>query len=246
MSGMIYKAGAGAILQQMRLDVYANNLANVGTVGYKSDQAVFRLEADSKTPESPQMPQPQLSPYASTLEHVTDFRSGPIQKTGNPMDVAIVGTGFFEIQTEEGIRYSRNGRFSINDQGLLSNADGWPVLGQGGEISINGSQIEINEAGEIAVDGDVVGVLRIVDFQEPYDLRKVGGSFFEPGSPDVFPQEGTNYRVAQGAVESSNVNAIRTMTEMIELLRVFESYQKVIRAADEATAKTVNEVGKTA
>ncbi len=246
MSGIIYNAGAGAILQQMRLDAYANNLANVGTVGYKADQPVFRFDENQPEPDPADGSILQLSPFSSNFEQVTDFRSGPMQKTGNPLDVALVGSGFFEIQTDDGIRYSRNGRFSINPEGQLSNSEGWPVMGQGGTIAIDGSQIEINDAGEISVDGDVVGVLRIVDFAEPYNLKKVGNSLFKPGSSDITAREAESFQVTQGMVESSNVNAIRTMTDMIELLRVFQTYQKVIRAADDATAKTVNEVGKIA
>jgi flagellar basal-body rod protein FlgG len=245
MSGTIYKAGAGAILQQMRLDIYANNLANIGTAGYKSDQPVFRLDNEQETPDTFGADQTQLSPYPPKFDCVTDYRPGPVQRTGNPLDVAIMGKGFFEIRTEEGIRYTRNGRFSINEQGVLSNAEGWPVLGQGGEISINGSRVEISENGEVAVDGDIVGVLRVMDFAEPYNLEKEGNSLFVPGDSSVMPYEAEDVRVAQGSVESSNVNAIRTMTEMIELLRAFQMYQKVISAADDATAKTVNDVGKT-
>lgn len=245
MSGIIYKAGAGAILQQMRLDVYSNNLANMGTAGFKSDQPVFRFDEALEKSSPSNRPQPQLSPYASGFESITDFRPGPIQNTANPLDVAIVGKGFFEIETPEGTHYSRNGRLSINEQGLLSNADGHPVMGQGGQITINGSRVEISEAGEVAVDGAVVDVLRVVDFPEPYQLKKIGSASFIPAEAGVTAQASQNYRVAQGAVESSNVNAIRTMTQMIELLRVFESYQKVIRAADDTMAKTVSEVGRT-
>jgi flagellar basal-body rod protein FlgF len=243
MSGIIYNAGAGAILQQIRLDVYSNNLANMGTVGFKSDQPIFRYDESQEMQEASPAATPQLSPYTSTLEYVTDYTTGPIQNTGNPLDVAIVGKGFFEIQTAEGVHYSRNGRFSINEQGQLSNSDGRPVMGQGGEITIDGSQVVINEKGEVEVDGAIVDTLRVVDFSEPYNLKKVGNSAFVPGSVDTAARQAQNFRIAQGAVESSNVNAIRTMTDMIELLRVFESYQKVIRAADDTMAKTVSEVG---
>lgn len=243
MSGIIYKAGAGAILQQMRLDVYSNNLANMGTVGFKSDQPVFRFDEPNEASSPAGDSTPHLSPYAPNLEQVTDFKPGPIQKTGNPLDVAIVGKGFFEIQTAEGTQYSRNGRFSISEEGLLSNSDGWPVMGSGGEITIDGSRVEITDGGEVTVDGEVVDVLRVVDFSEPYNLKKVGNAAFVPGADGITAHESENFTVAQGAVETSNVNAIRTMTEMIELLRVFESYQKVIRAADDTMAKTINEVG---
>jgi flagellar basal-body rod protein FlgF len=158
MSGSIYKAGAGAILQQMRLDVYANNLANVNTAGFKADNPVFRFDT-STVNSNGTVPTEQLSPYALPLEYVTDFDTGPLQSTGNPLDVAVLGEGFLEVQTPEGTRYTRNGHLSINDDGVLSTPQGWPVMGQGGEISIDGSRIEIGEDGEISVDGDVTGHL---------------------------------------------------------------------------------------
>lgn len=243
MSGSIYKAGSGAILQQMRLDVYANNLANVNTVGFKADQPVFRLEQEEPTTESAQNV-PRLSPYALPLEYVTRFESGAFQNTGGQMDAAIAGRGFFEVRTPDGLRYTRNGQFSINENGMLSTPQGWPVMGQGGEIAIEGSLIEIGEDGQVMVDGDVVGVLRVVDFNDDRQLKKTGSTLFKVEDPAAGPIEAENFRISQGVLEASNVNAIRTMTELIETLRVFETYQKVIRAADDATAKTVNEVGR--
>jgi flagellar basal-body rod protein FlgF len=242
MSGMIYKAAAGAILQQIRLEAYANNLANVNTVGFKADQPVFRFDPPEILSNAPDNTA-RLSPYTLPLEYATNFDAGPLRQTGGSMDVAIVGHGFFEVRTPDGSQYTRNGNLSINAEGLLSTSEGWPVMGQGGEISIDGNRMEISEEGEVIVDGDVVGILKVVDFNDPSGLKKVGNSLFKTDSTDAGLIDAKDYRIAQGALESSNVDAIRTMTEIIETLRVFETYQKVIRSADEATAKTVNEVG---
>ncbi len=244
MSGSIYKAGSGAILQQLRLEVYANNLANVNTAGFKADQPIFRIE-DADQPAKAGENASSLSPYALPLAYVTNFEPGPLQRTGGQMDVSIAGSGFFEIQTPDGLQYTRNGRFTINSNGVLSTQDGWPVMGQGGEIAIEGSRIVIGQEGEIAVDGEVVGVLKVVDFESPNLLTKTGGTLFKADNPAAGIGDAQDFRLSQGTLESSNVNAIRTMTEMIETLRVFETYQKVIRAADDATSKTVNEVGRT-
>lgn len=250
MSGTIYKAAAGALLQQMRLDMLSNNLANVNTTGYKADTPVFRVTTNEKQTSSPSNATPtagRLSPYAPPMEALTNFSPGPLAKTGNSLDVAIVGKGFFEIQAPEGSRFTRKGSFTINEDGVLSTAEGWPVMGQGGAITIDGSRIEISDVGEIYVDGEAVDTLQLVDFPEPYNLNKTGDTFFVPksGVESQAMEEGTA-QVAQGFLESSNVNAIRTMTELIETLRVFESYQRIIRSADEATAKTVSEVGRSA
>jgi len=243
MSGSIYKAGSVAILQQMRLDVYANNLANVNTVGFKADQPVFRME-EADQPQKTGGEAPALSPYPIPMKYMTNFETGAVQKTGGQLDVSLVGEGFFEVQTPDGLQYSRNGQFSINEDGMLSTQDGWPVMGQGGEIAIDGNRVVIGEEGEVTVDGQVVGVLKVVDFENPDLLTKSGGTLFKADDPAAGLGDAEGVRFSQGTLEGSNVNAIRTMTEMIETLRVFETYQKVIRAADEATGKTVNEVGR--
>lgn len=248
MSGTIYQAAAGALLQQMRLDMLSNNLANVNTTGFKADLPVFRMESAGTATQtaSPSTPG-RLSPYAPPMEARTDFEPGPLARTGNALDMAIVGKGFFEVQAPEGSRFTRKGNFTINEQGALATADGWPVMGQGGAITIDGNRVEISDQGEVYVDGEAVDTIRVVDFEEPYDLVKTGDTSFVP-APGVQPQtmEEGKSQLAQGFVESSNVNAIRTMTELIETMRVFESYQRIIRTADDATAKTVNEVGRSA
>ncbi len=248
MSGTIYQAAAGALLQQMRLDLLSNNLANVNTSGFKADQPLFRMNpADSATPAAAATEPGRITPYAPPMEARTNYDNGPLTRTGNSLDVAIVGKGFFEIQTPDGSRFTRKGNFTVNADGVLATAEGWPVLGQGGEIAIDEGAVTIGDQGEVFVDGDSVATIRVVDFPEPYNLVKTGDTLFMP-APGVQgqPVEEGDSQVAQGYVEASNVDAIRTMTEMIETLRVFEAYQRMIRTADEATAKTVNEVGRSA
>lgn len=248
MSGTIYQAAAGALLQQMRLDVLSNNLANVNTTGFKADQPLFRVKpTDSMTPAAAANEPGRITPYAPPMEARTNYDNGPLTRTGNSLDVAIVGKGFFEIQTPDGSRFTRKGNFTVNADGVLATTEGWPVLGQGGEIAIDEGGVEIGDQGEVFVDGESVATLRVVDFPEPYNLVKTGDTLFMPAQGvQGQPVEEGESQVAQGYVEASNVNAIRTMTEMIETLRVFEAYQRMIRTADEATAKTVNEVGRSA
>ena len=246
MSGAIYQAAAGALLQQMRLDMLSNNLANVNSSGYKADRPAFRLNTDVVPEAVAGSTVPgRLSPYAQPLEAVTDFTPGPAGRTGNPLDVAIVGDGFLEVQAPEGLRYTRNGNLTINNEGLLSTSDGWPVMGQAGEIAIDGSKVEISSQGEVYVDGEAVDAIKLVDFDQPQQLIKTGNTLF--AAPDdvagtVVDED--QVQIAQGFLEGANVDAIRTMTEVIETMRVFEAYQRIIRSVDETTAKTVNEVGK--
>lgn len=244
MSGTIYQAAAGALLQQMRLDMLSNNLANVNTTGFKADMPVFRMETEDTPDEIPVYSPGRLSPYAPPMSARTDFSAGPAARTGNPLNLAIAGKGFFEVETPDGPKYTRTGNFAINAEGILSTADGWPIMGQGGTITIDGTRIAIDDQGEVFVDGESAGTLRIVDFDEPYGLDKAGDTLFvaRDGAQGQPIEPGTS-QVVQGFLEASNVDAIRTMTEIIETMRVFEAYQRIIRTADETTAKTVNEVG---
>jgi flagellar basal-body rod protein FlgF len=244
MSGTIYQAAAGALLQQMRLDMLSNNLANVNTTGFKADMPVFHFETEDPQEEIPVYSPGRLSPYAPPMSARTDFSAGPAARTGNPLNLAIAGKGFFEVETPDGPQYTRTGNFAINAEGILSTADGWPIMGQGGTLTIDGTRIAIDDNGEVFVDGESAGTLRLVDFEEPYALDKAGDTrFVARDGAQAQPLEPGTSRVVQGFLEASNVDAIRTMTEIIETMRVFEAYQRIIRTADETTAKTVNEVG---
>lgn len=243
MSGTIYKAASGALLQQMRLDMFSNNLANVNTAGYKADIPPFSLDTIQMQEVEDAGDESEVPPMMSR----SDFSSGPMVRTNNPLDVAIIGKGFFEIQAPEGTRYTRKGTFTVNKQGELSTHEGYPVLGQGGPIRIEGSKIEISDKGDVLVDGDQVSSLKVVDFEDTSQLRKEGNTLFvaEAGARPTPMADGT-VQLSQGFFEQSNVNAIRTMTEIIETMRAFETYQRIIRASDDTTAKSINEVGRSA
>lgn len=248
MSGAMYLSGAGAMIQQMRLEVLANNVANADTIGFKEDKVVFSLmEAEKQNPFNQAGGNglvQEISPYTPPFEQVTNFSSGSFKYTGNQFDLSIRGKGFFSIRTPDGVQYTRKGNFTIRDDGVLTTQDGYPVLGKGGEILIEGKDVDVNAQGDISIDGAQVGTLDIVDFPEKGSLLKTGNTRFVIANDNVRKQAPQDLRVSQGSVEASNVNAIRSMTEMIEALRVFETYQKVIHSADEATAKSINDVAK--
>ena len=253
MSVSIYDAAAGAIIQQIRMDLLANNLANINTAGFKEDKAVFRsylseetaaIATEETTTENTAAVQTVTtalpSDYVVTLDGIrTNFNGGLLMKTGNPLNFALQGSGFFCIQTPNGTEYTRNGSFTINDEGLLSTQDGLPVLGTGGTISIDKENVTIDSEGNIyTVESDggeyladtSVGQIKIVDFDEPYPLEKSGNGRFHLTDTSIAEKEAENCEVRQGYVEGSNVNPTRTMTEMIEVLRIYESYQKIIQA----------------
>lgn len=248
MSGGTYVAASGALLQQMRLDLLTNNLANASSPGYKADKPIFRLPQETVNTAAQENQNPalrqSLSPYAPPFDSVIDFSAGALKQTGNPLDVAIVGTGFFAIDTPDGEQYTRKGSFVIDADGTLTTPDGNAVMGEGGPISVDGSQVNIDDAGNITADGTVVGQLRLVTFDQPQLLEKTGDALFAANDPANPPLPSEDISLRQGYLELSNVNAVRTMTQLIETTRIFETYQKVITALDQADSRAVNDVGK--
>jgi len=247
----IYVAGAGAIAQQLRMEVLANNLSNLNTVGFKEDRTVFRsylsgwLDRAKYPSAQSSLGRERASNIKVGLEETaTSFSPGQLKHTGNPLDLALEEGGFFCVQKAEGIHYTRKGNFALDERGILVTHEGLPVLGRRGEITIDGKEIVVDLEGNVVVDGARVDTLRIVDFPKPYALEKVGDNFFFPvnAALDEKPAEGV--KVNQGFVELSNVNPVRAMTEMIEALRGFEAYQKLIQSASELTSKAINEVGR--
>lgn len=249
MSGAIYMSAAGAMAYEKRMQVISNNLANINTSGFKKDKGHFQIinspdsikEDLEKNSISTEKQQP---PLWLQFETKTDFTSGPLKHTGNPLDLALEGDGFFCIKTEQGTQYTRNGSFSLDQEGMLVTMDGLPVMGEGGPINIEGNTFSVDVKGNISVDGSQVDTIKIVGFQKQDALKKTGNSLFEIADKNAVETKAENTGVSQGFIELSNVNAIRMMTEMIEVLRGYESYQKAIKTADEANAKAINDVGR--
>jgi len=253
MSGDIYLAASAALAYEKRLEAVANNLANLNTAGFKRDNVSFQAymlnQAGSPAPVNPPYPQ-AASPESFWVEckSLTDFSPGFLRQTGNPFDLALNGKGFFSAQSPDGELYTRRGNFSLSPEGVLVTQEGWPVMGDGGEIRVAGRNsnrrsldVTVGEDGAVQVNGSKVGRLRVSDFPAPDSLTKVNGCYFKTGS-DPEPME--DFRMAQGFLEMANVEAVQLMTEMIEIHRGYESYQRVIRAIDELNSKSINEVGR--
>lgn len=245
MSGGMYLAAAGALVQQLRLEMLANNVANVNTIGFKGEKSVFGVADDSATNPLEVTPEAivSLTPYAPPFYTVVDFSQGAIRQTGNPLDVAIDGDGFFSIQTPEGVQYTRQGSFSLNADGVLVSQDGYPVLGENGDITLDEGTVEIDLEGNLTVDGDDIGRLRITAFADGSALKKIGDGRFVLSDATAQGSRPPDAATRQGYVETANVNPVLAMTEMIETSRAFEAYQKVIQTADESTATSINDVG---
>jgi flagellar basal-body rod protein FlgF len=220
----LYIAASGMLAEQIRQDQIANDLANASTPGYKADRTAQRtfgdlLLANSATGAT-------VGPQSTAVQVdkiVTDFTAKPARETGEPLDFAITGDGFFAVQTAQGTRYTRNGQFALDPQGRLVTAAGDPVLDSGGNAitSTDGT-----------VDPRRIGVVNLTN------LRKEGDSLLS-GTP---AGAGTG-SVRSGALESSGADAARSMVDMIASMRAFEAGQKVIQTIDETLAKAVSQVG---
>lgn len=246
MSGAINLLAAGGIFYEKKLAVLANNLSNINTVGFKRDQA-FRLSGLKENPEGSSIPGKSQNPFPiMPFGTRTDLSPGPLKHTGNALDLSLDGNGFFCIETPEGIQYTRKGNFTLNESGELVTQEGLLVLGEGGNIEIDGKSVVVDAEGNVSVDGNPVDTIKIVDFPQPYALEKAGNSLFALADPDIAENEAEEVKVRQGFVEFSNVEAIRVMTEMIEVLRGYESYQKIIQSIHDVSSKAINDVGRLA
>lgn len=256
----IYVAASGALVQEARLQVLSNNLANINTIGFKEDRAVFSNYFRDDMNESAEDQNgllisedlETLFPYRLSNNQVkfegtrTSFEQGQIRQTGNFLDFAISGKGFFCVESSDGdLKYTRKGNFTRNEEGSLVTQDGFVVLGHNGRgINVEGNIISVDAEGNISVDGFEENRFKIVEFDDPHALVKTGDTLFTTANPLVSAREGENFQIQQGAIELSNVNPIKVMTDMIEVHRAFESYQKIIKAMDETVSGSLNEIGR--
>ncbi|MBX3507579.1 MAG: flagellar basal-body rod protein FlgF [Parvibaculum sp.] len=218
----------------------ANNIANVNTTAFKSETMMF--EQYLKTDASELSPDKRIT-FVQDVGQYRNMRDGALQTTGNPFDVAITGEGFFRIETANGVRYTRNGNFYLNNEGQLVTSAGDFVLTDAGApiaFARDETGITIARDGTISTDQGRRGRLAIVTFGNPQDMKKAGDSLFETAQQEVPAQ---NIRLVQGALEGSNVNPILEMTNMIEVTRSYASAQKLIDQADQMRRQAIQQLG---
>jgi flagellar basal-body rod protein FlgG len=230
----VAKAGAGKIYQ---LDVVSNNLANAATPGFKVEHFYPGLIRDNANSGEGSIPD-----QSSTM---VDYSQGITQITGNALDVAIQGDGFFTVQTKEGLAYTRKGNFTINKNNQLVTQSGEFVLGDRGPITVSGGNVEIDNAGRVVADGAEAGNLRIARFDNIQGLTRVKeGLFTDPGAARVKKMD--NPEIKPRHLEMSNANVIKEMVDMIDIQRSFESYQKVIQTISDLDKLSISRVGRLA
>ena len=242
----IHTAGSGMLPMTTRLEVIANNLANMNTTGFKRDEVFTKLVKDAAFIQA----QGKGNDGEMQIEHVTDFSEGVLNPTNNPLDLAVQGRGFFVVDSPGGLRYTRNGNFTLTTNGDIVTADGNPVMGVHGRVqlqnlqNLHSEQLVITESGEMVLDGKSVARLRIVDFADVRNLVKEAGSLFAaPVTMQPMEVHEDTARIKQGFLEGSNVEGLEEMIAMIELTRNFESNQRMITTLD-GTLEKSNDVGR--
>jgi flagellar basal-body rod protein FlgG len=255
----MYSGLFGALSNELRMNFIANNLANVNTTGYKRDMLAFGntmslyahdiiMEPTQAIRSKKLLPDPVLLSRVQIATAQTDFSQGSMDYTGNPLDVALSGNGFFQVRTDTGDYLTRNGHFMKAADGTLVNALGQPILDAGGgEITLpEGSNISIAYDGRIFVDDAEVAQLAVIGVDDPKTLEKQGYNMYRlrQGAEDTMAQLGQGVMVSQGYLEKANVQVVTEMVNMIETQRQFEAYQKVMQTSDAVDREAINKVSK--
>jgi flagellar basal-body rod protein FlgF len=238
----IYTASQGMTPLIDKQDIIAHNLANANTTGFK--QSGLFVQAYQKY-LSNDLRQPFASSEIKVDEVYIDYSQGNLIHTGSDFDCSIQGSGFFTVMTEDGIRYTRNGNFSLSPEQLLVTSDGARVMGKDGFIRLEDRHpVVILEDGTVVQENNVRGTLKIADFEKPYRIRREGNGHFIPLLPGNPVIDSPGFVIKQGYLEGSNTQVIKNMVQMIEAFRHYESSQKALQAQDETLDRAVNQVGR--
>jgi len=243
MDAISTSAASGMRARMESLEMLANNLANVETGGFKADREFFSIYTGDDASADPQTGDIQTLPLVET--HWTDLSQGNLINTANPLDFAIDGDGLFAIDTQGGVRYTRNGNFRIGPTGILTAADGSPVraLG-GGPIQLQpGIAVEMLPDGTMQQSGQPVGQLELSAFDRG-SMDKIGANYF-------VPLDGAKAKQATGVVqqrklEQSNVGAAESSVRLVAIMRQFEMLQKAMNIGNELNRKAIEEVARVA
>lgn len=223
------------------MDVIANNLANMSTPAYKREDAQFQQYVE-QVPASDGSGSTQSVSFVQMSGVLRDMSEGQLKRTGAPFDLALNGKGFFEIQTPGGIRYTRNGHFSLDGNGQLVNDNGDPVLGDGGPITITPEDGDVHIAADGTVSGKQgqLGQLKVVDFADEGQLVKDGSSLY---STTQTAQPATGTAIAQGMIETSNVQPVVEMAHMIDVMRTYQATASLTKSQNDLTLQAIDKLG---
>ncbi len=230
----IFLAGRSMDSKFKTIEVIGNNLANVNTNGYKKALPFTEV----------------INQYNKVeIKQETSYKQGSLSATGNPLDLSVSGNAFFAVQGEDGMDFTRGGKFSISENGFLVNDQGDKVLGNNGPINMNGylldknQDIKITKSGEIKVGDSYVDKLMMVKLDPSDKFTRKDGTNFSSVDGRYLPADEGDYQVNQGYLEQSNVNPIEEMTNMIKVHNEYDSASKMVTFLNQSLAEA-NEIGK--
>lgn len=219
---------------QLKLQSISQNVANMNTPGFKK-QLVEQNGFDEHL-------QVQMNNVVQQLQRSQINTQGTFNQTHHMTDMALAGEGYFQVQGEQGLFYTRRGDFQVNNQGELTTATGELLLGKGGPIKLDDGVFTVDSQGALRVDHHQIDQLNIVQFNQSTHLNYIGNGLYQT---DESPESSSpNTRVLQGFIEQSNVKSIDEMMEMIKTSRHFEASQRVMRTADNLLATAINQLGE--
>jgi flagellar basal-body rod protein FlgG len=230
----LYDAGQHLYSQMRSIQIVANNLANINTTGYKREVPFAEIIARAENQNNSQL---------------TDFTSGTLVETENPLDLAITGRGLFMIKTDNGIELTNNGKFQISEEGFLVNGQGNKVMSKNGEVNINEEMISskdslvITKTGEIKIGDVFIDQLVVANVEDQSMLQRTADQNFIVINDEVQIADDTKFEIHQGYIEESNVNPILEMQAMIQINKDFEASQKIIGSLDQMMSKS-QEIGR--
>lgn len=236
MNSGYYAACAGLMSRTQALDTIANNLANVSTSGFKGSHNIFSSMLASSGDSSLSVLNQDTNDYGVLNGTQLDSTQGALVKTGNDLDLALEGPGYFQVQTAGGSTYTRGGNFRVSPKGLLVTSQGDPVLGENGPINIVGSPVSISPDGTITSNGAISGRLKMVEFPQSAQLQSAGGTYYSAPVGSAVPAKNTAVR--QGMLESSNVNPVTSVIEMMTAQREVEAMRRVLTMFSSELDKT--------
>lgn len=246
MQNALFVGVSSQVALQRELDVIANNMANVSTTGFKGRSSRFQeylmpvASADSFSG-----PDKRLS-YVIDQGTTLDLSQGPIEQTGNPLDVAVKGDAFIAVRAPGGERYTRNGALSIDSRGQLVTSDGYPVAGEGGPITVNPQEtgLAVGTDGTVSTNLGIRGRIKLVTFANPGALTNEGANLYSstaPGRP-----AGVDGRLEVGALERSNVSPVLEMTRLMDVNRSYTMIASVISRMDELRGSAISKLANVA
>lgn len=234
-----YIALSRQMVLSRQIDLLANNIANISTPAFKGESMMF-VEYLAKTDDG------QDLSYVQDVAQVRDLSEGSFTTTGNPFDVAIRGSGYFVVDTPEGQRYTRNGRFSLDVNGQLVTSAGHAVLDDTNRpivIPEDATDVEISEDGTISAGNGAIGKINVVEFPDPQTLDNIGNGLYTANDQ---PKAAADFSIVQGAVEESNVQPIIEITRLLDAQRSFVAAQQFIQTQNDLELQTIDKLTTTA